>query len=357
MPVIPEFQPAQAPGAAVRMGLDAFQQGRSMMERKQRLSMDQETHDAQMQQFDIVRPVLEANAKTNVLKAKVALDSIVQTEDANQVSLAMLPFARQEFNDLIAIKDPDLRGDLARQWIGNYSQLSGVSEIAKEWDQKLHLATQMNVDNLKLRALEAANERAKIAVDGRTNVAEVNAGARTAVARTAADAKRDTASAYTQSRERIADINADTKLSVEDKRGKIAAEKAGATIADLQARASDADQAAADASASGDEHAAEVHRKIAASYRDAVQKTTTFAGSSPSAPAEKSAAPTPPSAMRAPGAKLYVVEPGSSIPTFAPNVKTPKDVLTAIQQMVDDGVTDAETARATLTRLGFKPKK
>jgi len=328
----------------------------SMMERSRRLRMDQETHDQTMRQFDIVRPVLEANAKTNVLKAKVALDSLVQTEDANQVALSLLPFARQEFNDLVAIKDPDLRGDLARQWIGNYSQLAGVKEISDEWNQKLHLATQMNVDNLKLKALEAANERANASVSGRVAVANINAGARTEVAQTAAEARTTAAETYTGSRERIAGTVAQNRLDVEGMKGKNAAEKQGEVLRHLNNLAAEADQQAADASAAGDEQSAEVHRRVAASYRDAVQKNSTFSGSAPSAPAAKSPAPTPAASTPAAGVKLYIIDPASKQPTFGPSVRTPNDVLRAMQQMVEDRVTDADTARATLTRLGFKPK-
>jgi hypothetical protein len=95
------------------------------------------------------------------------------------------------------------------------------------------------------------------------------------------------------SNERIAQIRADNSLSVVEQKGKLAAEKTGATLQDLNSKAAEADQAAADASAAGDEQAASVHRQVAASYRDAVQRATTFAGATPSSPKDKSQDPRP----------------------------------------------------------------
>jgi len=51
-----------------------------------------------------------------------------------------------------------------------------------------------------------------------------------------------------------------------------------------------------------------------------------------------------------------VVDATTKTPALAPTVKTPTDILKAVQQMVDDGVLDAAAARETLTKLGFKKK-
>ena len=62
--------------------------------------------------------------------------------------------------------------------------------------------------------------------------------------------------------------------------------------------------------------------------------------------------------VTAPAEKLYIpsATPGA-IPQFAPSVKTPDDVMHAMQQMVDDGVVTPEQARETLKKLGFKSRQ
>lgn len=190
------------------------------------------------------------------------------------------------------------------------------------------------------------------------------------------------------------------RLDVVTAQGENQVQKEARTIKFLSDQAVAAEQDAAAAQPT-DPALAAVLRKNASNFRDAMDKRATFAGGSPSTPNAPGApvphkAPVPsaasvdntppahfslnipgssvpdpngggqtqpdspaPIARPAPPAepgKLYVVDPATKRPELGPNVRTHEDTVKAYQQMLDDGLIDAKTARAELTQLGFKPK-
>ncbi len=356
MAVLADSYVPQAPGSNTRGALNAFDQTSSIMERKQRLNMQQEQQDMERAKFQAFLPAIIAKRDADIASAGASIANAARIEQLRGKAAANSVDYNDRFLNIMSIPDEKERSDTLGAFMGEVAwmdnpalpEYQGFARAVKEERAK---SFNDALTNLKLNQ---HLEETQAAIQGRVDSAMV-----------AADAKKTNAQTYSQSRERIAAINADTKLSVEDKK----AQKLGIQVADLQSRAAEAEQAAADAQRDGDTRLAQTFRANAASLRDAVQHTTTFAGSTPSAPrtAAQDPRPTPkPPAEEHPpltldgkslARKLYTIDETTKQPTFAPEVKTPQEVLGAVQQMVSDGAITPEQARATLTKLGFKPKK
>ncbi len=365
MPVLADYQQVQAPGANARAFLGAYEGVSSLMERKQRLAMAQEQQDMERQKFEAFKPAIIAKAQADLTSAAASIANATRMEQLRGKAAASSADYNDRFQEYLTIPDDKGRSDTLGAFMGEISWLDNPAlpeyqGFAKAVREERAKAFTQATTNIKLdEHLQALSD----AADARIEVAKIAAGAKTANAQT-----------YSGSRERIAAINADTKLGVEDKK----AAKQGIQLADLQERASQAEQDAADAERDGNPKLAQSYRVAAANFRDAIQHTTTFSGYAPTAPKPKSEDPTPSPKARpedqfpkitfpgqkadsaqptaAPVAKLYAVDPATKTPALSPSVKTPQDILKAVQQMVDDGVIDPATARETLTKLGFKKK-
>lgn len=355
-------------------GTDFIGQQSSLMERIQRMRQSDEMQKMRREEFDMERqkfaaflPAIIAKRDADIVGAKAAVDNVARMEQFRAKAAAHSVDYNERFQNILTIPDAQDKSDTLAAfqsevaWMDALPEYKGFVEVV---NNSRAGAFNMALTNMKL---DEALERARVSAEGSLNRAVVGAGARTQVAETKA-----------ASDEKIALINADTKLSLEEKRGKIAAEREANTIYTLQARAIEADQEAANAAAVGDESAARMHRAVAANYRDATAKRTTNAGYAPSASrdASQDPRPTPPDqgptapriqfnmpgsapaeqpATPAPAGKLYVVSEDSPVPAFAPDVKTPQQVLKAVQQMTDDGVLTPEQARQVLIKLKFRP--
>ncbi len=274
------FVQSQAPGANVQNFLNAYDQTSSIMERKQRLNMQQEQQDQERAKFQAFLPAIIAKRDADISSAGAAIANTARMEQLRAKAAQNSADYNDRFLNIMSIPDDKERSDTLGAFMGEVSWLDNPAlpeyqgfaktvrdERAKSFNQAL--------TNMKL---DQHLEETQAAIQGRVDAAMV-----------AADAKKTNAQTYSQSRERIAAINADTKLSVEDKK----AAKTGIQIADLQNRVAEAEQAAADAQRDGDTHLAETFRANAASLRDAIQRTTTFAGSAPSAPRTAAQDPRP----------------------------------------------------------------
>lgn len=271
MAVLAEFQPTQAPGANARGFLGAYGQMSSLMERKQRLAMDQENQDMERAKFQAFMPAIVAKQKADMISAVASIANATRMEELRGKAAQSSADYNDRFLNIMSIPDDKERSDTLGAFMGEVAWLDnpalpeyqGFARAVK--DERAKSFTQAATN----QKLDEVLERNRMLVEGRREVAEVAAGAKAA-----------SAQAYTSSRERIAALNADTRLSVEDKR----AARQAIGIETMQQRAMEADQMAADAQRDGDTQLAQTFRQNAAAMRDAIEKTTTFAGTGQSAP-------------------------------------------------------------------------
>ncbi len=326
MPVLAEYRPTQAPGANVQNFLNAYDQTSSLMERKQRLQMAQEQSDQQKAEFFAKLPAIQANADLQVANARAAIklsaDNSIQEAEAAKAWSEPDGY-NEEFQNIIqTIHDPKEQADALTSLQGKVAwtkQFKAYAPGVEAVNNARASAVTMALTNLKLddhfQELIDSNQ-------AKRDVAATNAGAKMANAQT-----------YSGSREKIAAINADTKLGVEDKK----AAKQGIQLADLQTRASQAEQDAADAERDGNPKLAQSYRVAAANFRDAIQHTTTFAGSSPSAPKPKTEDPTPSPKVHAENPPLTFMGKSLADPAAqggAPITKIEAPARQAVQQAV-----------------------
>lgn len=261
-------------------GADPIGAVQSYMQRAQNMRIQQQEADQEKAKFQAFIPAIIAKRNADVATAHASIQNAALMEGLRTKAAANSADYNDRFLNILSIPDDKERSDTLGAFMGEVSWLDnpaipeyqGFARTVKEERAK---AFTQAFTNLKL--------------DQHLQEAEETGRSRVEAALAAADAKKANAQTYSSSRERIAQINSDTKLSLADK----AAAKQGVQIEDLQRRATEADQAAADAQAEGNARAAEAHRQAAATYRDALQKTTTFSGSTPSAPRNASQDPLP----------------------------------------------------------------
>lgn len=382
MAVLPTFDPQyQATGRTANQYIAGLDAGASLMDRAQARRLREEENERrraeeqrQQAEFQAKLPLLQATAKTAVVSAAASVANATKKEELAAKAAETSVDYNERFQNILTI--PDVKEKAATlaafqaevAWLDN-PLLPEYKGFADTVNNSRASAATMELTNLKL---EEATEKARIANEALTQRATI-----------AADAGVDRATIAAGSRERVEGTRMIGRVTQESLKGRNAVERSGDSIKHLQDRAAEADQDAADASARGDEQAAAVHRGVASSFRDGVQKATTFAGQAPLEVPGKSPtggrkekppvvespapgitlggvdygkeAPAAAAPTAAPG-KLYVAAEGKP-PELAPTVKTPQQILQAVQQMVDDGVMDADEARATLTKMGFRPKR
>lgn len=296
-------------------GQDFLGQGVSMMERSQRMRQAEEMQDMRRQEFDMEKqkfaaflPAIIAKRDADVVSAKAAVDNAARMEAFRGKAAASSVDYNERFQNILTIPDAQDRADTLAAFQSEVAWMDVLPEYKGFVDTVNNSRASTVTLALTNMKLDEALERARIASEGSLARAGIQAGARTSAADTRA-----------ASNEKIAAINADTKLSLAEKQGQIAAARAADSIAVLHARAAEADQQAADAAAVGDSHAAAAHRQAAASYRDAVAKSTTNAGYAPSAPRDPSQdpKPTPRSSAPAPPLDLKPITNGGS---FSPDM-------------------------------------
>jgi trimeric autotransporter adhesin len=308
------FEPSQ--------GADPIGAIQSYMQRAQNYRAQQQQMDQQKAEFQAKLPVIQAAAQANIASAQASISNATRLEQLRAQAAAESPGFNNEFIEATQLQDFTMQSAALSQLQAKVAYMSLLPEYKGFVD---------TVNKARVDAHGSAI--ADLKLQDQTDAATAAAQARIEAAQIAAGAKTTNAATYSSSRERIAQINADTKLSVEDKR----AAKQGIQLSDLQNRAAEAEQMAADAQRDGDTQSAAAHRAAAASYRDAIQKTTTFAGSTPSAPKDASQdvrpTPRPSSSISPPALNLsgLTADGSSSAPQDAPAVaptKVPKDATT-----------------------------
>ncbi len=347
MPVLPDFSPQGAPGQTGRAFMDARDHAESWMDRAQRreaVGQEMEIRKRQMAMNELERPVKEAQLKAQI--SGIAASVANQTEMENLKAKANLvsTSANNEFLDVMQLADFNskataLAGLQAKyQWMSLVPEYKGFVDTINNERVRAHGAAiadanmERMLEQSQIRQDQAV-EVAQIGAGSRENVASTNAEARTAVADTNAAARENVAATTTQARATSSDENRVARVNIQKAKG-------------LQASAIQADR---DAAKANDEESAALYRKHAEEYR----KQADAALAEPPKPVEFNV----PGSEKPAGKKLYQAPAAEGeAPSFTSEVKNPDDVLSAVQQMVDDGVIDEEQARETLTKLGFKKK-
>lgn len=311
-------------------GSDFLGQGVSMMERSQRMRQSAENQEMRRQEFDLEQqkfaaflPAIIAKRNADIVSAEASVANAARMEQFRGKAAANSVDYNERFQNILTIPDAQDRADTLAAFQSEVAWMEVLPEYKGFVDTVNNSRASTVTLALTNMKLDEALERARLSSEGGVARAEIQAGARTANAATRA-----------ASNEKIAAINSDTKLTLAEKQGQIAAARQADSIATLQSRAAEADQQAADAQAVGDAHSATAHRQAAASYRDAVSKATTNVGYAPSAPrdASQDPRPTPKSDAPATPLDLGVITIGGT-PTAAP-AAAPAPVQQAVQKPV-----------------------
>jgi hypothetical protein len=344
------FQPATAPGEITRDYNAGFDRSVSMMQRAALFRQQEQLNQQQIEANKVLAPLHEAEAQAKIVGAGAAIANNTRVAQLRtQAALASKP-AQDEYLDATGLADWNEQelalGRLQAKyaWMGNVPEYKGF----------LDTVDKARSNALKRSLLDQQIEEAHFR-------AETAAQARVDAAATAADARTYSSDNSLEGRKYAADANATSRV---ESTTIAAGSRSASSAANRDARATEdeykasqraaivADQNAAKASMAGNEEEAAQHRKQAEQFRQQAQAVH-------QKPAEpmKFTVPGLNGAPEKPTQKLYTApaKPGEA-PQFSPAVKTPQDVLSAMQQMVDAGVIDADQARETLTKLGFKPK-
>lgn len=342
---------------------DSFNSGvgaeQSMMQRASAIRQSQQMEQMNAQEIaqrQILAPVIQAKAQADIISAKSAIANSTRIQALRGQAAAVSKDANNEFLDVMQLADFNskataLAGLQAKyQWMSLIPEYKGFVDTINEERVKAHgsaiadanMERQLEEENIRYgRAVDVAN----ITAGARRDVADVNAGSRETVATTNADARIKSAETTATARSDTADKNREARVTIQKAKG-------------LQQSAIQADKEAAKASTAGDEINAAVYRKHAAEYRSQAE-TALAEPPEPvkfSVPGADGVTPEDTPAKET-SARLYVPpeKPGET-PSFSSAVKKPEDVLSAVQQMVNDGVISEDQARDTLTKLGFKKK-
>jgi hypothetical protein len=270
MPIVgAEYQRPQGSGAQVQSFLNAYDQTSSIMDRKQRLNMAQQQQDNQNAEFQAKLPAIQADAGLQIAKAaaaiKLSADNSIQETKAAQAWAEPDGYNEEYQNIIQTVHDPKERSDALESLQGKVAWTKQFKAFAPGVDA---------INNARASAFTMALTNVQIA--GHYDQAEAQIKARQQVV----DTQVGGANQRADVRAGAVKYVSDNKLSAEqNKQNKI-----GSQIADMQDRVAEAEQNAADAQREGDARSAEVFRSNAASMRDGIQKLTTFAGSTPSAP-------------------------------------------------------------------------
>ncbi len=345
MPVLPDFQPEGHPGEAS----GAFAQGVSdrnswMAQAQERQLREQEMQQRaqEVQKNEILKPVIEAKAQADLVGAASQIAGAKRIQEfRTQASLAFNT-ANNEFLDASQLADWNEKSNALAalqakyQWMSLVPEYKGFIDTINDERLKAHgsavadakLEEQLTAHQMQQ---EAATERANILAESRRDVAGTNAGAKVESAGITAKGRAETSDKNRESRVDIAKFKTYQAAALQNDKD--------------AAKATDADSAA-------------IYRKHAEEFRAKAEEEL----AKPVEPVKfnvPGAAPEDTPAQEAGPAETKLYQPPSqpgAVPSFTAAVKTPDDVLSAMQQMVNDGAITPEQARDTLEKLGFKKK-
>lgn len=349
---MPEAPVGHSESAAV----SGIEEGQSIMQRASQLRQAQQMEQMRAQEIEkqrVLAPVIAAKAHADQISAVSSIANAARIQNLRGQAAAVSKPANDEFLDVMQLADWNEKASALAGLQAKYQWMSLIPEYKGFVDT-------INDERIKAHGSAVADARmeeqltaAQIAADTRESVATTMAGSRQAVADTQAAAKTTVADTAAGARVTSAQLSAEGHAASREMRIDLAKYKA------LQQSALDADRQAAKAT---DEDAAKLYRKHAEEFRAQAEKEL----AKPADPVNFNVAPAPAAEPVAPedtpaeedgATKLYTppAQEGEA-PTFTTAVKKPEDVLTAMQQMVNDGVVTADQARQTLKKLGFTKK-
>lgn len=175
-----QFRPAQAPGAITAASRAGMVDGFSMMDRAQIMRLRQQEEARRQAHDNIMRPVTEAKAKADIATAAVHLDGLRRAEETRTAMTSLLPAAREHFDNLMLLENPEDREMLATEWMGKYAQLDSVAEFAPEFSAKKEIIARALVEAEAVRELrrKTAAEKEKIEARGEAEADIVRATGR-----------------------------------------------------------------------------------------------------------------------------------------------------------------------------------
>lgn len=192
----------------------AFNQGQeagtSLMERAQRMTLEDQQAQRQKVMFDLALPVIQAKQQADGAVALNQLEEFKAVQNLRTRYLPIINEARRAFDDNQLIPDINERARANTQWLGKYAPIANLPEYAKEFKNYQHLATQTTQDQMKIATLNNANDMlstrmsamqqmaisgnqtkeniAKIREEGLLDASTIKAGASTSNAQTKANA-------------------------------------------------------------------------------------------------------------------------------------------------------------------------
>ncbi len=357
MAVLATFDPGNSSyGRSADALFSGLNEAQSLMERKQAMALRQQQADQQKAEFMAKLPLIAAQTTLTQANAAAAVKNATERTNFETKAAAESVAANKEFMDAQQFtvggaavdQDGDPTGlgtvDTQATWEARANKLAGLrakygymanlpggygafyDTLTKSWAQ----AMENTHINLKAdEALAIANTRA--------DAAKFGANTRLEGTKYTADTRAANADVYTRSRERIAQINSDTKLTVQERAGQIAAAKQAATIESLSNYIQEEGQRAAEAAAQGDEILKKRHLANASAAHDDIARLTTHPGVEPSAPATSAPplAKTPTEDIATSAAQRAVDEsasanqaaPEAAVPTAVAPTKVPKDAV------------------------------
>lgn len=336
-----------APGPLSGRGItphDSYQKAEddrmSLMERASRVRQSQQMEQMRAQEIaqqQIMAPVNEAKAKAELVGVAAGVANQTRIENLRAKAAAESPTANNEFIDATSVADWDAQSTALMHLQAKYSWMGLLPEYKGYLDA---------VDKARANAVTRAATDKALAT--REEIARQNNEARTAGYQAGLEGRKYSADQAASSRVAATQITADARK-----------DSAGAAMDRTEVRAFtqsaiEADREALKFAEAGNEDEAAKARHRGNAFRIAAKAKAAEGDAAPASPE-----PTPsPKPIAADTQKLYVApQRDGELPSFAPTVKTPDDILKATQQMLDDGVIDKLQADELLTNLGFPKKK
>lgn len=303
MAVLAQYQAPAPPGFAADSLIQGLNAGQSLMERKQAMALRQQQADQQRMELIAKLPLISAQARLTTVNADTAIQNATERTNFEAKAANESVAANKEFMDVeqFTVGTPELDQD------GDPTGKDNVNTQAT-WDARANKLAALRAKYSYMSGLGggygafydtitkawiSANENTHFNLKAEENLAVANAKAdalkfgslnRLEGTKYTADAKTTNADIYSKSREKIAQINSDTKLTVQQRAAQSAAVKEGATLENLSRLANEADQRAAEATAEGDKVLAKRHLETASALRDDMKRISTHPGVDASAP-------------------------------------------------------------------------
>jgi hypothetical protein len=378
------FTPAAAPGYAVDAAINGYTSGQSIMQRAQAMRFAQQDQDRQNAQWAVMQPVLQAKGQADIANAQATLQNAAAVQRLRAQFGTDSVQAQQDYQDAMQEASYDNQAAALSRVAQKYAYFSLIPEgkpfLQSVQDQQIQAHQNYMLDSHIDAERDLTDQRAQNAIELEKQKAANMQALYTQIGKGKTQEQRlldEANEAYANGDK----AGGDALMAVINRKGTIPAGSLSQAqqIAQLKTDAARyraigendlADKLEARATYYSNPNAgrgldpAALITNLQSLYGGGGRATSPAPVSAPPvAPQVVSTAPVvanPTPATAAPVAqaagKLYVVDPATQTVRVAPNVRDPKQILAAVQQMVDDGVITTDQGRAQLDKLGFKRK-